>query len=339
MQNVEIENGARRAPNGMEEAIASFLHNLNLGEPQTYKNMSVFPLLSAGLNGPEYILLKDALDKKVVTITEVSQAGTVPQLKVANSSPSPVLLIDGEELIGAKQNRILNTSILMEGNSEIIVPVSCTERGRWSYRSNSFSHSEVIMGHRSRASKSHSVTDSLLAGKGHSSDQRRVWADIEAFHRMAGTTSPTGAMHDVYTAKAEELNEYLAAFPPKPDQAGCLAIVNGEPAGMDALSRGSAYEVAHPILMKSHAIEAIIQQKGSFAEPSEGKAQAFLDEFLACEGSAFSSVGDGIDVRFDGERVTGSALVVEGNVLHLSFFRLDPIERKDEASSRGDGTT
>ena len=327
MNLFETENGAMQAPNGMDEVIASFLRNLKLGEPQTYENMSVLPLFSPVINGPEYILLKDALDKKLVTITEVGQAGSVPELKVVNSSPSFVLLIDGEELIGAKQNRILNTSILMKGKSEIIVPVSCTERGRWSYRSTSFSHSDVIMGHKSRARKTHSVTGSLHMGRGHSSDQRRVWADIEAFHHKAGTTSPTGAMHDVYTAKAEEIDVYQEAFMPVPDQVGCLALINGEPAGMDALSRGSAYEAVHPILMKSYAIEAIIQRKDPFVEPSIGNTQAFLDEFQECEGSAFASVGLGIDVRFEGEAVTGSALVVEGNVLHLSFFRLDHKER------------
>ncbi len=329
MNLFETENGAMQAPNGTDEVIASFLRNLKLGEPQTYENMSVLPLFSAGINGTEYILLKDALDKKFVTITEVGQAGSVPELKVVNSSPYFVLLIDGEELIGAKQNRILNTSILMKGKSEIIVPVSCTERGRWSYRSTSFSHSDVIMGHKSRASKIHSVTGSLHLGRGHSSDQRRVWADIEAFHHTAGTTSPTGAMHDVYTAKTEEIDMYLEAFKPVPDQVGCLALINGEPAGMDALSRGSAYEAVHPILMKSYAIEAIIQHKDPFVEPSIGNAQAFLDEFQECEGSSFASVGLGIDVRFEGEAVTGSALVLEANVLHLSFFRLDHNERKD----------
>ncbi|MCK4790651.1 MAG: hypothetical protein KAV87_43350, partial [Desulfobacteraceae bacterium] len=116
---------------------------------------------------------------------------------------------------------------------------------------------------------------------------------------------------------------------PVPDQVGCLALINGEPAGMDALSRGSAYEAVHSILMKSYAIEAIIQGKDPFVEPSIGNAQAFLDEFQECRGSAFASVGLGIDVRFEGEAVTGSALVVEGNVLHLSFFRLDHNERKD----------
>jgi hypothetical protein len=43
----------------------------------------------------------------------VSEGGSVPNLRVINKTPHHVLLFDGEELKGAKQNRILNTTILI----------------------------------------------------------------------------------------------------------------------------------------------------------------------------------------------------------------------------------
>ena len=54
------------------------------------------------------------------------------------------MLFDGEELKGAKQNRILNTTILIAAGSSLDVPVSCTEQGRWSYASREFDESEAI---------------------------------------------------------------------------------------------------------------------------------------------------------------------------------------------------
>jgi len=56
-----------------------------------------------------------------------------------NRGNKPVLLIDGEELADTKQHRVLNTSILLKEASETKIPVSCTERGRWSDASKGFS--------------------------------------------------------------------------------------------------------------------------------------------------------------------------------------------------------
>ena len=63
-------------------------------------------------------------------MTEVGEGGTVPELKVINKSPRMILILDDEELVGAKQNRIVNTTMLVQGNSIIIIPVSCVEQGR-----------------------------------------------------------------------------------------------------------------------------------------------------------------------------------------------------------------
>jgi len=55
--------------------------------------------------------------------------GSVPDLLVDNRGDVRVLFLEGEELIGAKQNRILNTSVLVPAHSKIKIPVSCVEPG------------------------------------------------------------------------------------------------------------------------------------------------------------------------------------------------------------------
>ena len=54
-------------------------------------------------------------------------------------APSPVLLVDGEELIGAKQNRVLNLSILIPAKQRCVIPICCVEAGRWRAASREFS--------------------------------------------------------------------------------------------------------------------------------------------------------------------------------------------------------
>ena len=66
-------------------------------------------------------------------ITEVSDGGSVPELAFENASAGKILLVDGDELVGARQNRVVNISILVGGGQRVVIPVSCVEHGRWSY--------------------------------------------------------------------------------------------------------------------------------------------------------------------------------------------------------------
>ena len=118
------------------------------------------------------------MEGQLLTVTEVTEGGTVPELKVINRGEKPVLLLDGEELSGAKQNRVLNTTILLKEKSETVIPVSCTEHGRWSYRSSHFEESGHIMSAKLRRVKNASVHENLKAVHAFRSDQGAVWDEI-----------------------------------------------------------------------------------------------------------------------------------------------------------------
>jgi hypothetical protein len=312
----------------MEPIISTYLSGLKLGEAQLFKNMGIVPLFTSLNGGPHYLSLKEALDKELITITEVDHSGSVPQLKVISRSDSSVLLLDGEELMGAKQNRVLNTSILLAGHSETIIPVSCKDQGRWGYTTRAFSDSELMMSSRARGAKSHSVTDSLHARRGYSSDQHRVWAEIEGLHQSTGTLSSTRALRDVYTTKTGQLEEYEQAFECLPNQKGCLVFINGKVVGFDVISSNSVYNTVHAKLIKSYALDGLLQSKEQFNQPSIASAQAFLQEIQDTQASKFDSVGQGLDYRFEGSGAVGSALVSDASVIHLTFFRLNQGEKE-----------
>ena len=58
----------------------------------------------------------------------------VPQLAVTNLSDLPVLLVEGEMLVGGDQNRTMNVTVLCPPRTRTVVPVSCVEAGRWGAR-------------------------------------------------------------------------------------------------------------------------------------------------------------------------------------------------------------
>src|SRR4030042_1024186 len=196
----------------MDATIKNYLLGLKPEEPQRHKNISVFPLLTPLDGGPDYTTLKDALEKALLSVTEVSSGGSVPELKVINTADTSVLLLDGEELAGAKQNRVLNTTILIKEKSETVIPVSCTEQRRWSYVSEAFHDSDTVMSPKLREEKARTGATSLTSTGQYRSDQGTVWRSINEMAAKAGTVSETGAMKDTFEQKTAELGEYLAAF-------------------------------------------------------------------------------------------------------------------------------
>ncbi len=306
----------------MEQVITNRLKALQFGEPQQYKHITILPLLAPdGIF--QYRSLSEALRLGEITITEVSQGGSVPELLVINRGSVPVLLVDGEELAGAKQNRVLNTSILVKESSEARIPVSCTEQGRWSYLSAAFGESGNVMSHKARARKSSSVTENLHQSANYCSDQSGVWSEIQELQKKAQHRSPTNAMNDVFKAREEELIEAAARFECRTGQVGLIVLRNGVACGFDVFSLGDAYRMIHRKLVRSHALEGLLDQEAAPAPGVEpvAVARAFMDQVEKAVDKRFESKGLGFDHRYDSVDQVGSALVHEGEVIHSAFFR------------------
>jgi hypothetical protein len=157
---------------------------------------------------------------------------------------------------------VLNTSILLKKKSETVIPVSCTEQGRWSYVSDRFDDSDVVMSPKIRRKKARSVSASLRESQEYRSDQSEVWGDIDQITAEAEVESETGAMKDVFEKRRSDLESYMKAFKYQPGQTGILVFLDGEAAGFDMVSRDSAYKELHPKLVKSYAMEAVLLKNG-----------------------------------------------------------------------------
>ena len=98
----------------MKSTVLNFPSRITLLKPQVFKNMQVIPMALDKVGELEYLTLKTGIETGQVEVTEVDEGGSVPNLMVVNQSTLPVLLMDGEELAGAKQNRIVNSTIKRE---------------------------------------------------------------------------------------------------------------------------------------------------------------------------------------------------------------------------------
>ncbi|UCB52155.1 MAG: hypothetical protein JSV10_09240 [Candidatus Zixiibacteriota bacterium] len=312
----------------MDPVIATHLSELKLGELRHFKRVGIIPLFVSENDGPEYLTLKEALDQDLLLVTEVGSGGSVPELKATNKSDRPVLLLDGEELAGAKQNRVLNTTILLKEESETIIPVSCTEQGRWSRVSETLKGTDHVLAGRLRTAKAASVSYSLKRSRRFESDQGEMWGAIKGLDFCLGVQSPTGAMKDIFESRGTALDEYVSELTCVPDQKGLLVFIRGRLVGFDTLSLTSAYSILHRKLVKSYAMDALIQRKEKDLKPPVSQAREFLRAAAKCKERKYESVGHGWDHRLEGESIVGSALVYQGKVVHMALF---PVHESDRA--------
>ena len=193
----------------MQKILIDYLETLSLGRKQSYKNLAVYPLISDYDVALAYLILDEALQKEIMDVVEVDDAGEVPQLKVVNRADQMVLILDGEELVGAKQNRIVNTTILIAANATTVIPVSCVEQGRWSYSSSKFSSRKRIMPHGLRAMKAMDVQHCLKRTGKFQADQSAIWQEVSGKAQRLNSESETMDMDFIYEKQAPALNKYI----------------------------------------------------------------------------------------------------------------------------------
>ena len=153
-----------------------FFPPARVGQPIRHQALSVFPLFTESSGPLNYLLSDEAIRSSMVLVEEVGREGTVPELLVENKGDTRVLFLEGEQLVGAKQNRVLNTSVLIPARAKIKIPVSCVEQGRWRYSTGKFDSSKAMSSSMLRYALKASVSRSVMAKQeiGRASCRERV---------------------------------------------------------------------------------------------------------------------------------------------------------------------
>jgi hypothetical protein len=308
------------------DTVANALSTLTLGAPVAFEALTFFPLVSPHARQPDYLTLDEALAGGHARVTEVSEGGSVPELRFVNGSDHRVLLLDGEELVGAKQNRVLNVTILVAPKQTVTIPVSCVEQGRWSYDSPEFGTAGRAQFARGRAEKAAQVSSSLREHGVRRSDQGQVWDAIQAKADLLQAHSATGSMSDIFERYTADLGSYERALPPVEGQVGAVFAVAGEVSGLDLFDAGATLGKLWTKLVGSYALDAIeagARRPGDPPVPAGAAADGFLRAVASARADRFPALGLGEDLRLEGPGLAGGALAVDGRVVHLGAFRLN----------------
>ena len=297
-----------------------------LGEPDCVGPLAVFPVHAAP-GTCEYLSFAEA-SAHGCRVHEL-EPPTVGDVVIDNPLDLPVLLFEGEEIRGAQQDRTVDVTILVPARSRMKVAVSCVEAGRWdgTRSREAFEPSAQAAFPALRAAKNRRVRDALVAGLDARADQAEVWHALdEKAERMSGA-SPTGAMGDIYVARAEHVAELEASVTRRDGQVGALACLGGRPVVLDYVSRPDAFAALWQPLVRGYCLDALEHEAAVGPLDPAGWLDAvrtdWLDALRAARPRGSRSAGLGTTITFDTPAVGGAGLAVEDRLVQLSAFAAD----------------
>jgi hypothetical protein len=294
--------------------------DIRVGDPVRHLGLAAFPLFSDAPPAPDYLLSDEAIAAGSVTVEEVSEAGSVPDLLVRNAAGVPVLFLEGEELRGAKQNRVLNATLLASAAATLKVPVSCVEQGRWHMRSRAFGSSGSHCSSKMRHVLKRTVGESTKSGRGHSSDQTAVWHEVSRQMSSLGSGSATMAMADTYDSYRPRLDEFRGQVPYAEGARGLAVAVGGKVVSIDLFDKPATCQKVWGRLLTGLVMDALESgQPEGAAGPDDVRSQ--LSALVSAAWQQTPAVGAGDEFRAEpGDGRHASALAFGGAVVHASLI-------------------
>jgi hypothetical protein len=265
------------------------------------------------------VTLDHALGAGVVKVTETSEGGEVPFLLVENNGNHPVIILDGEELWGGKQQRIVNSTVIIPGQYTIKIPVSCVQRGRWQEQRSDFQSPKSIFRAKSRAVKTATVSLSLREGRGYRSDQGAVWREVEQTLTGLRVASPTHDYREGMDTVTHQIDEFVAAIRPIENQVGALFLgQQQEILGLEILATPALFSASCEKIVKSFAFETL--GHSDLTNINADGAMDWWANVIKADFSVQQSVGAGEDVRINTQDGIGSGLLWNDALVHLCCF-------------------
>ncbi len=306
----------------MHTSLPTLLETVEVAGVQKVGRLEVFGLRWDHPNGRPLLTLDEAMQTQALVIGELGKEGSVPLIKVVNLTTIAVFLMAGEQLIGAKQNRVLNVSILVGPQSELPIPVSCVEAGRWTYRRPHFSSPGTMAHFGLRKMMTQQTNEGYRVHGCPASKQGEVWAEVSRKLGAMGSCSPSHELQKVYDDLQETLTQARKELEVPNDCWGAAFALDGHIAGADLFDKPATLTKLWPKLLNAYLIDALEPGAGPADRCSRADVRSWIRRAATARMEAYQSPGLGHDVRLEADGVFGAGLVVEEAPIHLSLFPL-----------------
>ncbi|NWF51102.1 MAG: hypothetical protein HXY49_11245 [Ignavibacteriaceae bacterium] len=283
--------------------------------------LSVLQFVSDKPDSFEYIFGPDAIARNLIEISEINQSGIVNNICYVNHSEYFIFFTDGDVIIGAKQNRVFNTSVLLAPKSKTNIPVSCVEQGRWHYSASKFTASDFSIPSGMRAEKVKDVSDNLKSSKKYYANQGKVWSEVAKYSERFNVHSNTFDYGEIFNQRRYDLDKFLAGFQCSRGANGMAVFINNKFLSIDIFNRTDIFAKYFPKLLKGVALDAfhLPESRYQFSQQTaEDEVLSFFRKYNDLKFETFPGVGVGEEKRFETPESVGSELTYDGNMIHLS---------------------
>ncbi|MBW1973272.1 MAG: hypothetical protein DRP55_04105 [Spirochaetes bacterium] len=309
--------------------LKEYLKNITIGKRKQCKNLTIFPILYSSYNLSDYITLDEALNNELIEIEEIDESGIVSEINVTNKSQKNLLLFFGEELIGAKQNRIINITMLIGKQKAVRIPVSCVEAGRWESRSRKFGSDEILSPVFMRAKGIDELKRSAFKDRRYHLNQGRVWEDVDETLYSLDAYSFTSDLTEAYKKKELDFDYCLEALPYERGEAGAIFFINGILYGFEIFGNANIMKKIYDKLLKSYLIDASTYEEDEMNKDviDLNIIYNLIDDVADSDIESYKGIDLGENIFIKGKIVKGLGFIYDDHILHLSSF---PKEMKEE---------
>ncbi len=286
------------------------IENLDLKDPVLLGNLMIVPL--EGSPGDDNLeLLHLALEEDKAYVKEL---GTVEKVLVENPSPEDLFVLEGEELLGAQQDRMVISSVVIPASEEVELPVVCIEEGRWAGSEPLFNGGYVAH------PRLRSLITLSIKGKG-KADQQEVWREVERKLTSLKVPSVTGSLHHSFVYQEGILEDLYGGWTPGENVTGVMAFTPRGFLCCDILANPSLFAGEWPGLSKGYALDALEERiRGRKGSTTWERIEEMWKEILqATPARRLASRGRGEEWLLESTRVVGRTLTTGDCLIHASI--------------------
>ncbi len=288
------------------------LTDVDLGRPQSFRNLTVCPLVCARSN-PDvgYRLFSTVSTHTEIDVSQVQVGDVASQLNINNKGLHRYLILDGDELQTSRSRYIAAVSAMLPAEQAIIMPVHGLESGRWNHESETLRHSgrtDFASGKTQHRKRRNEDRDS--------GPRRSARVEFPARDEHSGTRRDAEGK-SVYVDNKNKLQDFLEQFLVLPSQVGAIFVVNGRVAGLDLFESETVFAALLSVLIQCYATDPIRIRLTPGIRTSNRAASDFLARVRNARLTRHPTPGEGQQFRFDGNHLIGGALVVDDRIVHL----------------------